>query len=114
MGIDSVAYFELSGAIFVAWPLAARPEPPPRPGLPSELYRLGDYKGERTTMTTPSKPGWYPDPGGGPKKRYWDGTEWRTDQPSPKLERRRAWWAAELAKAREEAEANPENDESRH
>lgn len=39
----------------------------------------------------PIRPGWYPDPQGGPKRKYWDGHEWRTAPRSPKLERRREW-----------------------
>ena len=27
-------------------------------------------------MTTPQKPGWYPDPTGEPQSRYWDGIQW--------------------------------------
>ena len=41
--------------------------------------------------TAPSKPGWYPDPDGGPKQRYWDGEQWLKAPPSPKLEQRREW-----------------------
>jgi hypothetical protein len=41
--------------------------------------------------TLPIRPGWYPDPVGGPKQKYWDGRDWRTAPRSPKLERRREW-----------------------
>jgi hypothetical protein len=43
------------------------------------------------------KPGWYPDPEGGPKQRWWDGKVWRTRPRSAKLEERAAWWATEMA-----------------
>ena len=28
-------------------------------------------------------PGWYPDPSGAPKSRYWDGRRWTPDEPAP-------------------------------
>jgi hypothetical protein len=28
-------------------------------------------------------PGWYPDPGGGPGQRYWDGQQWQAFPPVP-------------------------------
>jgi hypothetical protein len=28
-------------------------------------------------------PGWYPDPGGGPGQRYWDGQQWQAPPPVP-------------------------------
>jgi TM2 domain/Protein of unknown function (DUF2510) len=28
-------------------------------------------------------PGWYPDPGGGPGQRYWDGQQWQVFPPVP-------------------------------
>ncbi len=48
---------------------------------------------ERDQSDHNRKPGWYPDPEGGPKQRWWDGTAWRTKPRSPKLEERRRWAA---------------------
>jgi Protein of unknown function (DUF2510) len=45
--------------------------------------------------TSPLKPGWYPDPDGGPKQRYWDGAHWHKQAPSAKLAGIRQW-AADL------------------
>jgi hypothetical protein len=36
------------------------------------------------TPTTPA--GWYPDPEGGPRARWWDGTQWTTDYQQPYAE----------------------------
>ncbi|MGB8501757.1 DUF2510 domain-containing protein, partial [Mycobacterium sp.] len=46
-----------------------------------------------TTPTPPTRPGWYPDPEGGPRQRYWDGSEWHTQAPSAKLAASREWAA---------------------
>ena len=35
-----------------------------------------------SSATPPTPPGWYPDPGGGPQQRYWDGAQW-TDTLAP-------------------------------
>jgi hypothetical protein len=51
-------------------------------------------------MTAPSKPGWYLDPEGGPKQRYWNGEQRYTSPPSAKLERRRAWQAEQQQRNR--------------
>lgn len=45
--------------------------------------------------STPTEPGWYPDPKGVPKQRYWDGDAWHINVPSRKLQARAAWWEAE-------------------
>lgn len=35
-------------------------------------------------MTSPQTPaGWYPDPGGGPGQRYWDGSQWTDHYAAP-------------------------------
>jgi hypothetical protein len=57
-----------------------------------------------TTPTPPTRPGWYPDPEGGSRQRYWDGTQWRVQPRSPKLEERRKWWAEQQARVDEQAE----------
>jgi Domain of unknown function (DUF4352)/Protein of unknown function (DUF2510) len=48
------------------------------------------------TVTTPTPPGWYPDPSGAPGTRYWDGKSWTITQPrypvpalTPALRKRR-------------------------
>jgi hypothetical protein len=39
---------------------------------------------ERASMTSQQPaPGWYPDPGGGPGQRYWDGQQWQVFPPVP-------------------------------
>ena len=50
-----------------------------------------------TTPTPPTRPGWYPDPEGGPRQRYWDGSEWHTQAPSAKLAASREWAAQQRA-----------------
>lgn len=35
-----------------------------------------------------AKPGWYPDPGGSPTPRYWDGTRWSDGPDTPPQDRR--------------------------
>jgi hypothetical protein len=58
---------------------------------------------EIVTGPTPIRPGWYPDPDGGAKQKYWTGREWKNAQPSPRLERRRKYWA-EMARRAETGE----------
>ncbi len=35
-------------------------------------------------MVTPTSPGWYPNPGGKPDRRYWDGSGWSDRLPGTK------------------------------
>ena len=42
-------------------------------------------------VTTPSPPGWYPDPSGKPGKLYWDGYTWRNAIPAPQPPGRVNW-----------------------
>jgi Protein of unknown function (DUF2510) len=42
-----------------------------------------------TTQPPPPAPGWYPDPAGGPGKRWWDGTTWGPFAPPPQPARRK-------------------------
>ncbi|WP_137147811.1 DUF2510 domain-containing protein [Mycolicibacterium sp. CR10] len=41
--------------------------------------------------------GWYPDPAGGPERKYWDGRRWQLDVRDPRAELNRAYaksWSA--------------------
>lgn len=43
-------------------------------------------------MSSTPLPGWYPDPSGAPRRRYWDGTQWTGHAPArPTLSRRGLW-----------------------
>lgn len=47
--------------------IVSEPKQPPQPGEPS----LG------------GTPGWYPDPDGSPRQRFWDGQQWTGYRPPP-------------------------------
>jgi hypothetical protein len=50
-----------------------------------------------TGMTSRAR-GWYPDPSGGPERKYWNGREW-TDFVPPKNPRPRGSWTATIITA---------------
>jgi hypothetical protein len=54
------------------------PSGPPREATPGEPRRQGTTPATstRARAAAAAPAGWYPDPGGGPGQRYWDGEQW--------------------------------------